>query len=95
MRQIVEEGVAVGHAAGVPLGLEPILDATFKLAEAMPTQISSTAQDINRGRATEIDAFNGYIARRGQAVGIPTPVNRTIHALVKLLEAQVVHGSSA
>ena len=47
---------------------------------------SSTAQDLQRGRRTEIDALNGYVARRGAELGVPTPVNQTLHALVKLLE---------
>ena len=93
--RVVEEGVAVARAAGVALDLEPILDATFKLADAMPAQISSTAQDIKRGKATEIDALNGYIARRGTSVDVPTPVNRTIHALVKLLEAHGADGPAS
>jgi 2-dehydropantoate 2-reductase len=53
----------------------------------MPGAISSTAQDISRGKRTEIDALNGYVARRGAELGVPTPANRTLHALVKLLEA--------
>ncbi len=47
---------------------------------------SSTQQDIARGRPTEIDALNGYIARRGAELGIATPVNRTLWALIKLRE---------
>ena len=58
----------------------------WKIGEAMPAQISSTAQDIGFGKPTEIDALNGYVARRGEALGVPAPVNRTLHALVKLLE---------
>jgi 2-dehydropantoate 2-reductase len=52
----------------------------------MPTQISSTAQDIGLGKRTEIDALNGHVARRGAALGVPTPVNTTLWQLVKLLE---------
>jgi 2-dehydropantoate 2-reductase len=52
----------------------------------MASALSSTAQDIALGRPTEIDSLNGWVARRGQELGVPTPVNRTLHALVKLLE---------
>ena len=45
--------------------------------------------DIARGKRTEIDHLNGYIAREGQRLGVPAPVNRTLHALVKLLEAPI------
>jgi 2-dehydropantoate 2-reductase len=48
--------------------------------------MSSTAQDIVRGKRTEIDALNGYVVRRGGELGVATPVNQTLHALVKLLE---------
>jgi 2-dehydropantoate 2-reductase len=32
--------------------------------------------------------LNGYVAERGAALGVPVPVNRTLHALVKLLELE-------
>ena len=53
----------------------------------MPDQFSSTAQDLRRGRRSEIDHLNGYVVRRGEATGTPTPVNRCLHALVKALES--------
>jgi 2-dehydropantoate 2-reductase len=59
-----------------------------KLAGSMPTQLSSTAQDLARGKPTEIDHLNGLIVRRGQALGVATPANQVLWALVKLLEAQ-------
>jgi len=46
----------------------------------------STAQDTARGKHTEMDALNGYITRRGRELGVPTPLNHTLFALVKLLE---------
>ena len=39
-----------------------------------------------RNTQTEIDALNGYVVRRGAELGIPTPVNQALHALVKVLE---------
>ena len=47
----------------------------------------STAQDLARGKPTEIDHLNGFVVRRGAAHGIPTPVNQALHALVKLAES--------
>jgi 2-dehydropantoate 2-reductase len=63
------------------------LAAVWRTAEAMSAQYSSTAQDILRGKPTEIDMLNGYVAERCKALGIDTPVNRTLHALVRLREA--------
>ena len=65
---------------------ENLVETVYRLADAMPAATSSTAQDIARGKRTEIDHLNGYIARQGELLGIPTAVNRTLHALVKLLE---------
>ena len=86
MRQVVEEVLAVARAAGVRMPNGDLVGAAWKLAETMPAAISSTAQDIAQGRRTEIDSLNGYAARRGGELGIATPVNQTLHALVKLLE---------
>jgi 2-dehydropantoate 2-reductase len=58
----------------------------MKLADAMPQTLSSTAQDIQSGKRTEIDHLNGYVVREGEALGIATPVNRTLNALIKLVE---------
>jgi 2-dehydropantoate 2-reductase len=63
-----------------------MVEAAFRLADAMPATLSSTAQDILKGKRTEIDHLNGYVVREGEALGIPTPANRTLNALVKLLE---------
>jgi 2-dehydropantoate 2-reductase len=86
MRDAVQEIEKVAEAKGVRIPDANLLDTVYRLADAMPGATSSTAQDIARGRRTEIDHLNGTIARLGESLGIPTPVNRTLHALVKLLE---------
>jgi 2-dehydropantoate 2-reductase len=85
MRDVVAEVAQVARAKGVSLPGD-IADTAIKFADAMPQTMSSTAQDIAKGRRTEIDHLNGYVARQGEALGIPTPVNRTLTALMKLLE---------
>lgn len=85
--EAIEEVVSVARASGVALDAEAARAACLALAPAMPRQISSTAQDLARGRATEIDHLNGFVARRAAALGLDAPVNRTLHALVKLVEA--------
>ena len=87
MHDVVDECVAVARADGVQLPADPHL-ATRKLVETMPSQYSSTAQDLARRKPTEIDHLNGYVVRRGQALGIPTPANRVLWALVKLIEGR-------
>jgi 2-dehydropantoate 2-reductase len=85
MADTVNEVVAVAAAKGVRLP-DDLVDRAIRLADGMPVTISSTAQDLLRGRRTEIDHLNGYVVREGAALGIATPVNRTLNALVKLAE---------
>jgi 2-dehydropantoate 2-reductase len=86
MRELIEEVVAVGKAAGVVLpNAEQLTSAALQLGGAMANATSSTAQDIARGRPTEIDSLNGYVARLGKRFGVPTPINSTLYALVKLV----------
>jgi 2-dehydropantoate 2-reductase len=87
MERAVGESVAVANAVGVPLDERALVSAMWSVADAMGGQYSSTAQDVLRGKPTEIDSLNGYVAARGATLGIDTPVNRTLHALVKLREA--------
>ena len=85
MDQLVDEGLAVAAADGVTL-LGDVRQAVRKIAETMPGQFSSTAQDLARGKPTEIDHLNGFLVRRGEALGVPTPANRVLHTLVHLAE---------
>jgi 2-dehydropantoate 2-reductase len=88
----VYEVLAVAHAAHIqPPGLEDpkaALAGAFKIATQMAEALSSTAQDLQRGKLTEIDSLNGYISRRGAELGVPTPVNHALYALVKLAEGR-------
>jgi 2-dehydropantoate 2-reductase len=52
----------------------------------MSGQSSSTAQDLMRGRRSEIDHLNGYIVRRAKSLAIDTPANQALYSIVKLLE---------
>lgn len=87
MESAVREALAVARASGVMLDDDAMLASVWRTAEALPTQYSSTAQDILRGKPTEIDMLNGLVARRAAELGIDAPVNRALHALVKLREA--------
>jgi len=87
MRDVVEECLAVAQATGVIVPGE-IWEAVQNIARTMPTQFSSTAQDLARHKHSEIDHLNGHVLRLGETLGIHTPVNRSLYALVKLLESR-------
>jgi len=82
MTDVIAECRAVCEAAGAKLPAT-ILQDTLAIADSMPGQRSSTAQDVARGRRSEIDFINGYVVREGERLGIATPANRVLHALVK------------
>jgi 2-dehydropantoate 2-reductase len=85
IEDVVAECLAVAAADGVVLP-DDVRAAVRRIVETMPTQFSSTAQDLARGKRSEIDHLNGYVLQRGAALGIATPANRVLHTLVKLLE---------
>jgi 2-dehydropantoate 2-reductase len=85
MRDVVDECLAVARAEGVAVTAD-IGAALRRIADTMPTQYSSTAQDVARGKLSEIDHLNGLIVRKGAEHGIATPANRVLWALVKLIE---------
>jgi len=81
VRLAMQEAVAVAQAAGVDLGADDIakhIDVTLSMGPVK----TSMWQDIERGRVPEIDFINGYIVKRGVELGIETPVNRMLTALV-------------
>ncbi len=87
MAQLEAECRAVAAAEGV--ALPDGLDETVRqIAHTMPDQISSTAQDLLRGRPSEIDFLNGTIVQRAQAHGLAVPANQALWLAVKLLEAR-------
>ncbi|HUN91596.1 MAG TPA: 2-dehydropantoate 2-reductase [Burkholderiaceae bacterium] len=86
MRTVVDECIAVARLDGVVIP-GTIWDDVLRIARTMPSQFSSTAQDIMRGKRSEIDHLNGYVVRRGAAGGVAAPVNAALYAIVKLLES--------
>jgi 2-dehydropantoate 2-reductase len=88
----VYEVLAVARAANIhPPGLEDpkaALTGALKIATQMAEALSSTGQDMSRGKRTEIDSLNGFVSRRGAELGVPTPVNHALYSLVKLAEGR-------
>jgi len=83
---ITEEFLAIATAEGVHISAVEAIEANALIASTMVTQRSSTAQDLARGKQTEIDFLNGYIVELGKRYGIAVPYNESIYALVKMLE---------
>ncbi|MGJ5819557.1 ketopantoate reductase family protein [Paludibaculum fermentans] len=92
--RIIAETVAVARAEGIPLEEKPTVDAALLLAEKMTRATSSMAQDLARTRPTEIASLNGYVVRRGQALGVATPDSELLVAMIELLEESILKGAA-
>ena len=81
---IMREIVVVGRAKGVPL---PADFADQRLAyadETLPKGMkASMAHDLDRGNRMELDWLNGKVVELGRTLGVPTPVNSAIYAILK------------
>ncbi len=84
MHEVVGECLAVAQAAGIAVPGDPWQAVQRTLSQGR--QHASMAQDLMRGRRTEIDHLNGHVVRLGEQLGVPTPVNRTLQVAVRLLE---------
>jgi len=60
-----------------------ILEGAKKRAD---DQRPSMAQDIAKGRRTETDFINGYVAARGSEIGVPAPTHARMNEAVKRVE---------
>jgi 2-dehydropantoate 2-reductase len=83
----VAEAAAVAQARGIRLPYDDPLARTLAVARTTAANQSSMLQDVLRGSPTEIDAINGAVEREGQRLGIATPANSMLAALVRALDA--------
>jgi 2-dehydropantoate 2-reductase len=85
---LVDEGKAVAAAQGVELDADPeaLIDHAAK-PEVAYGHKASMLQDVEARRRTEVEWLNGGIARFGRELGVPTPLNEAVVALIKGMEA--------
>jgi 2-dehydropantoate 2-reductase len=84
--EAARETARVARAEGLDVADEAAVDAVREVADATAANTSSTLQDVQAGRRTEVDALNGAVVDRGEASGVATPVNRTISGLLRAWE---------
>jgi 2-dehydropantoate 2-reductase len=88
MAMILKEVVAVAHAKGIVLDRQERWAAITGLLEKAVGGKASMLQDVEAGRQTEIEVINGAIATAGREVGVATPVNDTMVAMVTALQSK-------
>ena len=84
IHQIMREVVAVGRAKGVALP-EDFADQQMKgPLQVMPaTMKASLAHDLERGNRLELDWLAGKVSALGRELGVPTPANDAVYAILK------------
>jgi 2-dehydropantoate 2-reductase len=87
---VVAETVAVAAAAGIPLDEAEIVATVDRALHEHANHKASMLQDLEAGRATEIEFINGAVGREGTRLGVPTPVTGTLSDLVRLMEAKSI-----
>jgi 2-dehydropantoate 2-reductase len=81
---IMKEIVAVGRAKGVPLPADFADQRLVYADETLPKNMkASMAHDLDRGNRLELDWLNGKVVELGRTLGVPTPVNATVYAILK------------
>jgi 2-dehydropantoate 2-reductase len=81
---LMREVVVVGRAKGVALP-EDYADDRMKFGEAAPPAFkASMLHDLERGNRLELDWLAGKVVEFGRALGVPTPANQAVYAMLKL-----------
>ncbi len=80
---MMSEAQAVGEKLGITFRVS--LDKRIAGAEKVGKHKTSMLQDIEAGRAPEIDALVGSVVELARLVELPTPHIDTVYALMKLL----------
>ena len=81
--EMMREAQDVGEALGVRFRIS--LDKRIAGAEAVGAHKTSMLQDVESGRAIEIEALLGSVIELGEIAGVSTPHLRAVYALTKLL----------
>ncbi len=84
IRQIVGEVAAVAATLKVPLPAD-MVDRVVKASQEIRDIHTSMYDDWKAGRSTEIDFLNGFVVEQGRKLGIPTPVNEALTAMIKTI----------
>lgn len=84
---IAEEVLRVGEREGVRTDREAVAEQIAFALAAHGAHKPSMLQDMEAGRRTEIEALNGYVAKRGAELGLEVPLNTLLAALVRMRES--------
>jgi 2-dehydropantoate 2-reductase len=81
-RRLVTEVVALARAEGIPLGDDVVEQQVGFAAGLPPGAYSSLHHDLVSGERMELAALHGTVVRRAGRLGVLTPANEAIHAIL-------------
>lgn len=83
-RSLMEEVMALARAKGVTI--DPgFVEDRMKFADAAPPGMkASLLHDLERGNRIELDWLAGKVVALGRELGVPTPANTAVYAMLKL-----------
>jgi 2-dehydropantoate 2-reductase len=84
LHDVIREAVAVGRALGVTLA-DDFAEQRMAFIETLPPQMTASMQgDLARGNRLELPWLSGAVVELGRQVGVPTPLNRAVSAVLAL-----------
>ncbi|TMG55632.1 MAG: 2-dehydropantoate 2-reductase [Chloroflexi bacterium] len=83
---LAREVARVARAYGVPISEQEAVTQWRSMAALTGANRSSMLQDVDAGRATEVDAISGAVAREGERRGVAAPLNQAMTILVSALQ---------
>lgn len=83
-RALVAETVAVGRALGVEFPADAVESAMGQI-QALPADMKTSMQlDYERRRRVELEELTGAVVRLGRRLGVPTPADDVLYAVLKV-----------
>ena len=79
----IAEVLAVGRARGAPILEDSLAWSMMALDQFPGTGRASLAKDFLAGNRVELDGITGVVVRMAREVGVPTPINDTLYAILK------------
>jgi 2-dehydropantoate 2-reductase len=89
VHRLMAETAAAGRAEGAQISDEDV-ETYYNIARGFSNAAAvkpSTLQDLERGKRLEYDAISGAVVRAARRHGLSVPATETVHALLKLLDA--------
>jgi 2-dehydropantoate 2-reductase len=83
IRAAIAEALAVGEASGAPLEPDSLEWSMNALDNFPATGMASLAKDFAEGRPVELEGLTGTVIRMGRDLGVATPVNDALYAVLK------------